>query len=212
MGHHDDCCSLFHLCCYICSSCYSGGTLDWQITIQLPVLSLALWMVLFCYQYTTGEREGWCARGLCSWKCFCLKACIIVWYIGTSVVSRAMVVTGVMDSKVHTFNLHCVVFDPSEVSLALSLSLSLSHPRCLLLNMFLLVVGYCMSGCSLEQHCNVCVTLWVVWLGFTVNADTPVNAENLSHPNLYTFEGSLLQNIFHLTSFSFDLHKYFSKK
>jgi hypothetical protein len=45
-----------------------------------------------------------------------------------------------------------------------------------------------------------------------VNADTPVNAENLSHPNLYTFEGSLLQNIFHLTSFSFDLHKYFSKK
>jgi hypothetical protein len=80
-------------------------------------------MVLFCYQYTAGEREGWCAWGLCSWKCFCLKTCIIVWYIGTSV-SRARVVTGVMDSKVHTFNLHCVVFDPSEVSLALSLSLS----------------------------------------------------------------------------------------
>ncbi len=35
-------------------------------------------------------------------------------------------VTGVMDSKVHTVNLHCVVFDPSEVSLALSLSLSLT--------------------------------------------------------------------------------------
>jgi hypothetical protein len=118
VGCHDDCCSVFHLCCYICNSCYSGGTLDWQITIQLPVLSLALWMVLFCYQYTTGEREGWCAWGLCSWKCFCLKACIIVWYIGTSV-SRARVVTVVMDSKVHTFNLHCVVFYPSEILLSM---------------------------------------------------------------------------------------------
>ncbi len=69
-----------------------------------------------------------------------------------------------------------------------------------------------MSGCSLVQHCNVCVTLWVIWLGFTVNADTPVHAENLSHPNLYTFEGSLLQKNFRLSSSSFNLHKYFSQK
>ncbi len=125
MGHHDDCCSLFHLCCYICSSCYSGGTLDWQITIQLPVLSLALWMVLFCYQYTTGEREGWCAWGLCSWKCFCLKACIIVWYIGTAVVSSARVVTGWWNQKCILST--CIVWSLiPQRSLSLSLSLSLT--------------------------------------------------------------------------------------
>ncbi len=39
---------------------------------------------------------------------------------------RARVVTGVMDSKAHTFNLHCVVFDPLEVSLSLSHSLDVS--------------------------------------------------------------------------------------
>ncbi len=32
---------------------------------------------------------------------------------------------------------------------------------------------------AVEQHCSVCVMIWwVVWLGFTLNADTPVHAKN----------------------------------